>query len=147
MRRWAATPSDHLGYRAALRSADVDDRDHSRCVELMRRTPAPLLMPVPVLTEVGYLLEREKGARAEAEFLRSIQAGQVMMVPLTAADLDRMAELVETYGDLPLGLVDASVIAVGERLNADAIATLDHRHFSVVRPRHMPAFKLLPTSG
>jgi hypothetical protein len=68
-------------------AADVDDRDHSRCVELMRHTPAPLLMPIPVLTEVGYLLEREKGARAEAEFLRSIRAGQVMMVPLTAADL------------------------------------------------------------
>jgi predicted nucleic acid-binding protein len=67
-----------------------------------------------------------------------------MMVPLTAADLERMAELVETYSDFPLGLVDASVIAVAERLNADAIATLDHRHFSVVRPRHLPAFKLLP---
>ena len=82
-------------------AADVDDRDHSRCVELMRRAPAPLLMPVPVLTEVGYLLEREKGARAEAEFLRSIRAGQIIMVPLTAADLDRMAGLVETYGDFP----------------------------------------------
>lgn len=125
-------------------ATDIDDRDHSRCVELMRHTPAPLLMPIPVLTEVGYLLEREKGARAEAEFLRSIRTGQVMMVPLTAADLDRMAELVETYSDFLLGLVDASVIAVAERLNADAIATLDHRHFSVVRPRHLSAFKLLP---
>ena len=71
-------------------------------------------------------------------------AGQIMMVPLTAADLDRMAEVVETYGDFPLGLVDAPVIAVAERLKADAIATLDHRHFSVVRPRHLPALKLLP---
>ena len=59
----------------------------------------------------------------------------------------RMAELVETYGDFPLGLVDASVIAVAERLNADAVATLDHRHFSVVRPRHLPAFKLLPEAS
>ena len=50
----------------------------------MRHTPAPLLMPIPVLTEVGYLLEREKGARAEADFLRSIRAGQVMMLPLTS---------------------------------------------------------------
>ena len=128
-------------------AADVDDRDHSRCVELMRRTPAPLLMPVPVLTEVGYLLEREKGARTEAEFLRSIRMGQVVIVPLTAADLDRMVELVEAYGDFPLGLVDASVVAVAERLNADAIATLDRRHFSVVRPRHLPAFKLLPEAS
>ena len=48
--------------------------------------------------------------------MRSTRVGQVMMVPLTAADLDRMAELVETYGDFPLGLVDAPVIAVAERL-------------------------------
>jgi uncharacterized protein len=125
-------------------AADVDDRDHARCVALLRRTPPPLLMPAPVLTEVGYLLEREKGAHAEAAFLRSIRAGQVMMVPLTASGLDRMAELVETYADFPLGLVDASVIATAERLAADSIATLDYRHFSVVRPRHLPAFRLLP---
>lgn len=125
-------------------AADADDKDHARCVELMRRTPPPLLMPAPVLTEVGYLLEREKGARAEAAFLRSIRAGQVMMVPVAAADLDRMAELVETYGDFPLGLVDASVIAVAERLGPSDIATLGHRHFSVVRPAHLPAFRLLP---
>jgi uncharacterized protein len=37
--------------RPLFAAADVDDRDHSRCVELMRRTSAPLLMPVPVLTD------------------------------------------------------------------------------------------------
>ena len=110
----------------------------------MRRTLPPLLMPAPVLTEVGYLLERERGAHAEAAFLRSVRAGQVMMIPLAAADLDRMAELVETYAGFPLGLVDASVIAVAERLGAGQIATLDRRHFSVVRPQHIPAFRLLP---
>ena len=125
-------------------AADADDKDHGRCVALMQRTPPPLLMPSPVLTEVGYLLERGKGARAEAAFLKSIRAGQVIMIPVTAADLDRMAELVERYSDFPLGLVDASVIAVAERLGAGDIATLDHRHFSVVRPAHIPAFRLLP---
>jgi hypothetical protein len=45
-----------------------------------------------------------------------------VLVPLSGADLDRMAELVETYGDFPRGLVDASVIAIAERLGADAIA-------------------------
>jgi hypothetical protein len=48
---------------------------------------------------------------------------------------------------LSAGLVDALVIGVAERLNADAIATSDHRHFSVVRPRHLPAFKLLPEAS
>ena len=66
------------------------------------------------------------------------------MLESTSADLDRIFELVETYADLPLGTVDASVIAVAERLNLPAVATLDHRHFSVVRPRNVPAFELLP---
>jgi hypothetical protein len=55
-----------------------------------------------------------------------------------------MAELVETYVDLPLGIVDAAVIAIAERLRLTEIATLDHRHFTVVRPRHTSAFVLLP---
>jgi predicted nucleic acid-binding protein len=55
-----------------------------------------------------------------------------------------MAELVATYRDLPLGSVDASVIAAAERLDATEVATLDRRHFSVVRPRHEVALQLLP---
>jgi hypothetical protein len=48
------------------------------------------------------------------------------------------------YADLPLGTVDASVIALTERLALPAVATLDHRHFTVVRPRHISALTLLP---
>lgn len=55
-----------------------------------------------------------------------------------------MVELIDTYHDLGLGLVDASVVAVAERLGITQIATLDHRHFRVVRPRHIDAFELLP---
>jgi predicted nucleic acid-binding protein len=51
-----------------------------------------------------------------------------------------------TYLDLPLGIVDAAVVAVAERLNLTEVATIDHRHFTVVRPRHVEAFTLLPES-
>jgi predicted nucleic acid-binding protein len=59
-------------------------------------------------------------------------------------DVDRMVELVEKYADFPLGAVDASVIAIAERLGADAIATLDRRHFMVVRPNSSVSFALVP---
>lgn len=123
-------------------AADADDKDHARCVELMRRTPRPLLVPYPVLTEVCYPLEREKCTRAEAAFLRSVSTGQISLIPLARSDLDRMTELVETYADFPLGAVDASVFAIAERLGADSIVTLDRRHFAVVRPKR--TFDLLP---
>jgi predicted nucleic acid-binding protein len=49
-----------------------------------------------------------------------------------------------TYRDFPLGGVDASVVALAERLNTDLVVTLDRRHFPAIRPRHVPAFRLLP---
>jgi uncharacterized protein len=63
---------------------------------------------------------------------------------LHAGDPVRIAELVAEYRDLPLGTVDASVIAAAERLDVTEVATLDRRHFSVVRPRHEVALQLLP---
>ena len=60
------------------------------------------------------------------------------------AGFERIADLIIQYADLPLGLVDASVVALGEQLGVQEIATLDRRHFSVVRPHHVNAFTLLP---
>lgn len=66
------------------------------------------------------------------------------MEPVAAADWLRIAELVARYDDLPLGTVDASVVAAAERLGVHEVATVDRRHFSVVRPAHADAFTLLP---
>ncbi len=55
-----------------------------------------------------------------------------------------MPRLIETYHDLGLGLVDASVVTVAENLGVTVLATLNHRDFTVVRPRHAEAFELLP---
>jgi predicted nucleic acid-binding protein len=51
---------------------------------------------------------------------------------------------VAKYADLPLGTVDASVVAAAERLDLRTIATFDRRHFGVVRPRHLDSFELVP---
>lgn len=45
---------------------------------------------------------------------------------------------------LRLGVVDAAVIAMAERLNVATVATLNRRDFAVVRPRHVKALTLLP---
>jgi predicted nucleic acid-binding protein len=102
------------------------------------------LIPAPVVAEVGYLLGREAGPRVESLFLRSLADGDFTAVDLIPADYARMADLVVTYGDLPLGTTDAAVVAVAERLKITDVATLDRRHFTVVRPSHVDAFTLLP---
>lgn len=63
---------------------------------------------------------------------------------MAVADWLRIAELVARYRDLPLGTVDASVVTTAERLGITEIATVDRRHFTVVRPNHVAAFSLLP---
>lgn len=97
-----------------------------------------------MLTEVAYLLGERIGAHAELALARSIADGELVVEAVSESDWRRIAQLTEQYIDLPLGIVDASVIALTERRGADAIATLDHRHFATVRPRHVPAFALVP---
>lgn len=124
-----------------------NDKDHIACVELftsLHEAGSELLIPAPVVAEVGYLLAREAGPRVEALFLRSLAAGDFGVIELVAADYSRMADLVITYGDLPLGTTDAAVVAVAERLKVTDVATLDKRHFTVVRPSHADSFTLLP---
>lgn len=66
------------------------------------------------------------------------------MEPVSPRDWLRISELVWRYCDLPLGTVDASIVAAAERLGVSALATLDRRHFTVVQPAHVPAFTLVP---
>ncbi len=96
------------------------------------------------MTEVSYLLGDRIGPHAEIAFARAIADGEVVVESVRESEWERIAELTEQYGDLPLGIVDASVVVLAERHAAREIATLDHRHFAVVRPRHVAGFALLP---
>ncbi len=96
------------------------------------------------MTEVVYLLETRLGWTSEVRFLGDLASGNFMIEPVLPSDWIRIAELVAAYHDLPLGTVDASVVATAERLGVRIVATLDRRHFTVVRPKHVRAFEILP---
>lgn len=125
-------------------AAATQDNDHRRCVDLLAQAPRPLLVPELVVTEVSYLLSDRIGAHAELSFARAIAIGELVVEPVLDSEWERVAELMEQYIDLPLGMADASLVALAERHGAREIATLDHRHLGVVRPRHVPSFTLLP---
>lgn len=126
---------------------DRDDTDHQRCVALVESTRESLVLPAPTLVEIDYFARRDLGVGVWRAFVDDVAAGAYRVSQLDADDLVRAAELEAQYADLGLGLVDASVIAVCERLGETKVATLDHRHFSVVRPRHCEALRLLPEPG
>lgn len=93
---------------------------------------------------MAYLLETRLGADAEVRFLGDLAAGNLISEPVRPPDWIRIAELVADYSDLPLGTVDASVVATAERLSLVELATLDRRDFTVVRPAHAEAFEIVP---
>lgn len=127
-----------------LAASDNGDPDHAACAGLLQDSAGPLVTTALVIAESAYLIGRQLGAAAEAGFFRSIADGEITVEALSAADDLRIADLVEQYASLPLGGTDASVIALAERLGETRIATLDHRHFTVVRPAHCDAFELVP---
>ena len=96
------------------------------------------------MTEVVPLLGTRLGHDAEVRFLGDLAAGNLIPEHVAAEDRLRIAELVQISRDLPSGSVDGSVIAAAERLSVSDVATLDRRHFSVVRPNHVTALNLLP---
>ena len=103
-----------------------------------------LVVPASVLPETFYLLGRELQPRATQALLQSLIARELQIEDLIWEDLVRNQELLTQYRDSGLDFVDALVAAVAERLHVSQILTLDRWHFGLVRPRHAPAFELLP---
>lgn len=127
-----------------LAALDAADPDHSPCADLVTQSAEDLVVPALVLSELDYWCMRRLSVDAWLLFLDDVRAGVYRIEPPTPNDLDRCRELQDRYRDLTLGVVDASVIALAERLAEAKLATLDERHFRVVRPVHVPAFELLP---
>ena len=121
---------------------DEDDADHARCRAALEQAGNRLIIPTMIIAEATYLIGTRLGPDVEARFLRSLS--RIHVEAPTPDDWPRIADLVEQYGDFPLGGADASVIALAERLGIETIVTLDDRHFRAVRPRHRKAFRLLP---
>jgi uncharacterized protein len=125
---------------------DEHDPDHGTCAAVLRQHANELASPVTVVTETAWFLEDRHGPSAESSFLRLITTGVLDPIDLTATDWERCVEMIDTYLDLGLGVVDASIVAVAERLGLTTIATMNTRDFRVVRPAHIDTFELLPTS-
>jgi predicted nucleic acid-binding protein len=125
-------------------AADRDDAWNERVRDWLGGFRGRLLLASPVVPEVCYLMNAYLGRDVEIRFVRALRRRELSVEHFVDADLARVEELLEKYADLNLGFVDAANVAVAERLNVAAIATTDRRHFSAVRPRHVPAFTLLP---
>jgi predicted nucleic acid-binding protein len=127
-----------------LAALDAADPDHRRCAQLLMEADEDLVVPALVLAELDYWCGRRLPAEAWLTFLDDVLAGVYRVEPPTGEDLARCRALQSRYPDLRLGVVDATVVALAERLGEPKIATLDQRHFRTVRPAHVDALRILP---
>jgi uncharacterized protein len=121
---------------------DRGDSAHAGIRAVIERERDRIVIPSPVLGEIDYLLRSRIGVRSLSRFLSDIAIGAFQVECVTAEDLERCSVLVAKYDNLDLGLCDASVIAVAERLRVDRILTVDERDFRIVRSSRN--FEILP---
>lgn len=124
-------------------SIDRGDVNHLSSAATLERPDLDLVVPALVVTEVSYFLTTRHGAAAEASFIRRLATELEVESPMPS-EWPLIADLVERYGDFPLGATDASVAVLAERLGTDLIITLDQRHFRALRMRNGRSFRLLP---
>jgi len=127
---------------AVIALVDADDVHHRALRKVFARDPERWILPWAVLPEIDYLLMNHVGTNAEEAFVFDLAKGNYRVAWGDDADLERAHEICRKHRDLRLGLVDATVMAVAERLKVSAIATLDLRHFAAVRIKGRP--RLLP---
>jgi len=125
---------------------DRGEREHRRVHRALAGRPEPLVVIDFVLAEADYLLLRRLGREAERRFVAQILEGVFLREPVTEADLRRAAETARHFHDQDIGLTDASVMAVAERLGTRRVLTLDRRHFASFRTRKGLPLDLLPDS-
>ncbi len=129
---------------ALLAAIDRRDPAHGACVAVLSGAREDLLVPTLALAELSYFCDKLRLHDAWAAFLDDVDAGAWRVEHPNAADLRRARELQEQCRDLRLGVVDASIVALCERLGEPKLATLDRRHFAAVKPHHVEALTLLP---
>ena len=124
--------------------ADRDDRWHKAMVRAVETRLVDRIIPVSVLTEACYLIGTHLGPVAERRLIRATIDGELLLEGLSLRDLDRVEDVLKKYADANIGFVDATIVAIAERLKVRTVVTTDRHHFRLFRPRHCRAFDLLP---
>lgn len=127
---------------AIIALLDEDDKHHVAVVEVAQSFD--LLIPVTLLPEVDYLVTKYLGEAVVRSFLEAMTEGSFVYLPIEIEEIQRTTEIMTRYSDIPIGFVDASLVALAESHNIHKILTLDRRHFNIIRPEGIDYLELLP---
>jgi hypothetical protein len=113
----------------------------------MAHDPGPFVLSPFVLAQLDYLLGRRVGPEAQRALLHDVAAGAYRLEHFAESDIHRATEVIKRYSDLAIGLADASIVVLAERLHTYDVLTLDERHFRTVRGPDNKPFRLLPADA
>jgi len=130
---------------ALIALANAEDQYHQAIRLFFSTNREPVIVPCPVVPETCFILRTSMGSNAEQQFLSSLD-DHLMVEHSTASDISRAIEINQKYADAEFGFVDATVMAMAERFNIEVVLTVDHRDFSIFRPVHCSAFRLIPAA-
>jgi hypothetical protein len=97
-----------------------------------------------VIAELDYLVATRVGVDAELEALRELASGAWELAGFGVPDLEKAASVIKKYHDQQIGAADAFIVVLADRYQTRTIATLDRRHFTVLRPMGGGRFAVVP---
>lgn len=129
---------------AMLAAFDAGEPRHTDALDALARERGPLVLSPFVLGEFDYLVQTRLGVDAETEMLSDVTVGAYELVPIDRSDVERALEVIDQYHDLAIGLADASIVVLAERLDTRRVFTLDRRRFEALRPLQGGRFQISP---
>lgn len=129
---------------ALLAYFDAAEPDHQAVSRVINETDEALVISPYVLAELDYLVGTRIGVDAEMLVLRELSGGAWELADFGAGNTEQAMAVIEKYRDQGIGLADASNVVLAERYRTRTIATLDHRHFTVLRPIGGRRFTIVP---
>lgn len=121
------------------------DKNHDRVLETIAHLKESLILPITVLPEVAYLISSRLGHHKMRQFLAEVvRNDDVRIENIEQNDLPRVIQILTEYADSELDFVDATIVAISERMKLTKILTLDRRDFGIIRPQHCSYFEILP---
>ena len=129
---------------AVLQLASSTAQRHQDVVRVVERLDGPFLLSPFVLAELDYLLGARHGQAQQLALLTEVADGAYELAPFGREDVVAARGVVERYGDLRVGLADASLVVLAERHGTADVLTFDHRHFRAMSGPGGRPFRVLP---
>lgn len=132
---------------AILAALDSADRHHEAVRDWLDSETSDLVTTPLIVAEVDHLVGVRGGRAAQRALREDLRLG-AYLVEWWPGAIAAVADVADRYADTGLGLSDASLVVLAERVGTVDVATLDERHFRSVRPlAGGEAFRLLPSDA